>query len=234
MSGNAKPNVPNLQKESNFTLLGGIGSQGSNPQGLFNGVVVNEWNTVNVMYWQSSTQFVEISVDSDFSIWRCGTNTWANSIGKLQVLYWRNNSYVDISNEITQTVTPKLLNGWEITIPNLKAGRYKFVGTTPRIDSEWYLESKTLNKFLVFNQSKYKTWNNTTMKWEDLITTTVNSEDFLNFGMNSLVPELNSREFVNKIIVNTSKEVLSGGTIFNFDLNLSDFKNLSKIVGDIK
>lgn len=185
MSGLSKPNIPNLGEEASFTLIGGLGSSGTQPSGLFNGVSVNEWNTINVMYWNALTNYVEIDIYDDVNIWRAGTTDWANSKSPLNIKRYNQQSltYDDVTALYPQTLTAVVENQWEKTIQKLPKGRYRFESTGLRIDSEWYLENVSpLSKTLILHDGEYKRWNNSVGSLDNVNAIPIMTSDVLPSG----------------------------------------------------
>lgn len=148
MAGKCKPSIAGLGREASYTVLSMSSSQGSGGTidncGLFNGTNPNEWNTANVFYWGEVANFLEIEIKQDCNIWRCGTSSWANSNGKLNIFLYNDttSSYDNITNTVEQTTKNIDNNNWEKTIIGLKKGRYKFtISSGLRLDSEWYIEN---------------------------------------------------------------------------------------------
>lgn len=148
MAGNCRPMVVGLREEATYTVLSMSSSQGSGGTadncGLFNGTNPNEWNTANVFYWGELANFLEIEINEDCNIWRCGTESWSTSNGKLNIFLYNNATslYNDITSNVEQTTTAIGNNSWEQTIVGLKKGRYRFtISSGLRLDSEWYIEN---------------------------------------------------------------------------------------------
>lgn len=148
MAGSCKPSVAGLGREASYTVLDLSSSQGSGGTvescGLFNGTNPDEWNTENVFYWYDSTNYLEIEIEQNCNIWRCGTYNWATSNGTLNVFLYNESTktYDDITSIVTQTTTTITNSSWEKTFTGLKKGRYKFTtGNGLRLDSEWFIEN---------------------------------------------------------------------------------------------
>ena len=156
MAGIAKPNEE--IREAKYTLLGGVGSQGAQPSGLFNGIPVNEWNTANVMYWYSGGEYVEVEIDEKSNIWRAGTTNWSTYLTPLMIKKYNLQTLVfdDVSSIYPQKLSAINEKQWEKTIENLPSGRYRFETKGARIDSEWFIESVVMNKSLILSNGEYK------------------------------------------------------------------------------
>lgn len=158
MAGSSKPNINGLKKEASYKVLNGNSNgQQINQCGLFNENTPNEWNTKNVFYWYSSSDYLEIEINNDCNIYRSGTYSWATYTGELSILKFKNGEYIDITEFIEQKISPITNEEWEKTIFNLKKGRYKFVlkDTKYRIDSEWYIENIHNFKYLIKQNNEY-------------------------------------------------------------------------------
>lgn len=160
MAGSIRPNQ--YMSEANYNFIGGLGSQGSQAKGLFNGSAVNEWNTANVMYWAGGNEYVEFEVFNNFHIWRAGTTGWNNLCNSLKIKKYNSQTlvYEDVTINYPQKLTAITEKQWEKTISNLPKGKYRVeYGTGGRIDSEWFLENAEVNKSLILNDGEYKKWN---------------------------------------------------------------------------
>lgn len=152
MAGILKPN--NTREEANYKYIGGVGSSGLQPTGLFNGVSANEWNTNNVMYWNGAGTYVEIEVFEEFNLWRSGTTSWISYKNPLKILKYQASSatYVDVTSLYPQALTSINENQWEKTLSNIPKGRYRFeYDAGLRIDSEWFIESTGLKRILLLS-----------------------------------------------------------------------------------
>ena len=157
MAGSIRPNQYML--EANYNFIGGLGSQGSQAKGLFNGSAVNEWNTANVMYWAGGNEYVEFEVFNNFHIWRAGTTGWNNLCNSLKIKKYNSQTlvYEDVTINYPQKLTAITEKQWEKTISNLPKGKYRVeYGTGGRIDSEWFLENSEVNKTLILSNIEYK------------------------------------------------------------------------------
>lgn len=160
MAGSIRPNQ--YMSEANYNFIGGLGSQGSQAKGLFNGSAVNEWNTANVMYWAGGNEYVEFEVFNNFHIWRAGTTGWNNLCNSLKIKKYNSQTlvYEDVTINYPQKLTAITEKQWEKTISNLPKGKYRVeYGTGGRIDSEWFLENAEVNKTLILHEDEYKKWN---------------------------------------------------------------------------
>jgi len=111
----------------------------SSANGLFDRVQTDSINE-NSAYWASTSNYVTLTVDSEFRIWRSGTRTWTGLNQVLQIDKLNENgvfepvigAHLNIS-QITETE-------WELFTTALESGTYKFHGATNRVDSEWFIE----------------------------------------------------------------------------------------------
>lgn len=146
MAGIAKPN-PSMV-EARYNYIGGVGSQGSSPTGLFDGTQVNQWNTKNVMYWYNVGNYLEVELLQRARLWRSGTVGWIYRNANLIIEKFDDisNTYVNVTDEIEQLASSITQNEWAVYIEDLEPGRYKFsTGIAPyRIDSEWFFEQTTM------------------------------------------------------------------------------------------
>ncbi len=165
MAGTAKPNIEQLLNEVTDYTINDSNVTGS-ANGLFNEVIANEWDSQNVCYWRADN-YVDITIGKACNIYRSGTDDWPGSCSKLQIYSYNdsNDEWIDVTELHSLDTTQLKCNEWEMFVVNLPAGRYKFVGTTYRIDSEWYLESipeakciiKSRDKYYSFSSSNYNT-----------------------------------------------------------------------------
>ena len=176
MAGIARPTVAHLGKEVLPTNLTSNSIEGS-VNGLFDGTCVNDWNGTRVCYWNKTSSYIEFTIDRKVNIWRCGTTGWATqhcSLFRIEKLQ-DDGTYLDITNEITQSVSPITEKEWEKTVSNLDKGTYRFYTQKTRLDSEWYMEDAT--GFIIFmNQKYYTIENNTLVEINEEITTDVIDE----------------------------------------------------------
>jgi hypothetical protein len=136
-----KSTATNLVNKITASLISGNGSSGSNPLGLFDGTSINEWNTVRVMYWNNSTNYIEIKVNEPFKIWRSGTGyTTYSSPLKIEIKNI-NGSYTDVSSYNNAAVNVNNTQ-WALMTNEIPAGQYRFTGVGLHIDSEWFIEGK--------------------------------------------------------------------------------------------
>jgi len=183
MSSTAKPNVQGLGAEINYTIISSHVSSGTSAYGLFDGTTPNEWNTNRVCYWLNSSNYIEINISQLCNIWRCGTQGWLNSKGPLQIFRYNGTSYDDITSLYPQTLTSITNSQWEKTISKLPKGQYKFVGTSYRIDSEWYVE--TFNKFLIQDGNNLCNTDGNALQTQDILPYTI--DKFNTYGMDDLI-----------------------------------------------
>lgn len=165
MAGTAKPNIDQLQEEVTDYTINASSVTGS-ANGLFNEVIVNQWNTSNVCYWRTD-DYVDITIGKACNIYRSGTDDWPQSCAKLKIYSYDNSNddWIDVTDVYSLDTSSIHCNEWEMFVVNLPAGRYKFVGTDLRIDTEWYLESipepkciiKSNNKYYSFSINNYNT-----------------------------------------------------------------------------
>ena len=143
MAGIAKPNVDKLGAEVELTDLSmGGGSYSGTINGLFDGICANEWNAKTVLYWSTTSTYLQFTTDRTVNIWRSGTTGWATAHkSPFKIMKLRSdNTYLDVTSTITQSVSAITEKQWEKTISNLPKGTYRFYPTSTRIDSEWYVE----------------------------------------------------------------------------------------------
>lgn len=158
MSGISKPSVVGLKAEVGYTVNGVLGNQASggtiaNPA-LFNGVASNGWDDANVMYWNNTSHYIDITINKNCNIWRSGTDGWKASNAPLKIEQWSGSAWVDVTSTYPQTLTQVTHLQWEKTITKLPQGRYKFSGTGgARLDSEWYLEQGVFTGYLLQNET---------------------------------------------------------------------------------
>lgn len=238
MAGNCKPSIAGLGREASYTVLAMSSSQESggtvNNCGLFNGTNPNELNTSNVFYWKYLSNFLEIEINEDCNIWRCGTKSWPTAIGTLNVFLYNEStsSYDNITSTVNQTITAITNDNWEKTFTKLKKGKYKFTtGNGLRLDSEWYIEGIT--RSLLKSNNKYysikkECYDSTTKTYTEI--TDITDESFLTYGFNiqDLTTELtiNSETFkpIDKF------EQFSIVSLEDKTLNLSGIKSTKELI----
>ena len=147
MAGIAKPNDNMLEVSYvvNSFFSGDNGSsENGDSCGLFDGSMVNEWNTTNVFYFRSTSTYVDITIYDDCNIYRCGTASWTEGYQyKLKIEKYENEEWIDITGSITQNEKAITHLEWDKWITNLQRGRYKFSYLNGvRLDSEWFIEKE--------------------------------------------------------------------------------------------
>lgn len=168
MAGIAKPN--NNMTEARYVVNSFVSSaNGSSANGdtcgLFDGTMVNEWNTTHVFYFTSSSHYIDITIYDNCNMYRCGTSSYTNDYEhKLKIEKYANEEWIDITDEITQNEKPISHLEWDKWISNFPKGRYKFSYLNGyRLDSEWFIEKipncilKQDNKYYSFLESNYNT-----------------------------------------------------------------------------
>lgn len=243
MAGIARPTVAHLGKEVLPTNLISSGDVIGSMNGLFDGTCVNEWNTSRICYWRKNS-YTEFTIDRKVNIWRCGTTGWATqhcSLFRIEKLQ-DDGTYLDITNEITQSVSPITEKEWEKTISDLSKGTYRFYPQNTRLDSEWYMEA--VDRFIIFmNQKYYTIENNTLVEINEEITANVIDE---RGALESTINENISLLFGNVTFISSNSNVLDLDclktnnelVIENNDLpttiqsNIEFFENQSEITGN--
>ena len=141
MAGIARPsnNICGMEM-TEYKLIDGIGSQGAQPKGLINGIIKNEWNTENVMFWNDDSNYVTFKFNKPCYIWRSGTNGWSYHVGALKITNLDTGKVV--TDEVTiANVTQLQCNEWEKVYYIKESGTYEFRRLENyRIDSEWFFE----------------------------------------------------------------------------------------------
>lgn len=202
MAGTAKPNIVGLGGEASYKLLGGYGSQGAQPEGLFNGVQANEWNSQNVMYWYGGGTYIELEIFEECNIWRSGTSSWGSHIAALGILKHNGTSYVDVTTLYPQTVTSIPHTQWEKTISKLPKGRYIFEARSGlRIDSEWYLERTNLQAFIFKGNDRLYAFEN------DKLTSYSDRENIQELALKHSSGEIDLSQIFTKIEYNEAPEI---------------------------
>lgn len=148
MAGIAKPNNNMLEASyvvNSFYSTNNGSSDNGDSCGLFDGVVVDEWSTNNVFYFRGSDNYVDITINNDCNIYRCGTASWSEGYqNKLKIEKYENEEWIDITGSITQNERAITLFEWDKWITNLQKGRYKFSNAYGvRLDSEWFIEKES-------------------------------------------------------------------------------------------
>lgn len=166
VTSSSNPNIPGIGDPVNATIYSSNNFLSQTGEGLFDGEIVNEWDTNQVYYWfgahstqQDGDQMLEIEFPEAVNIWRTGTRTWAGDYHYLQIVAWDGNGYTDDVTHLHTIQTSSLVHGvWEPFVVNLPAGKYKIgmdstVGYKQRIDSEWYVESAATSEILACAQA---------------------------------------------------------------------------------
>lgn len=113
--------------------------QGSG-EGLSDSSRPDSFKSQQISYWWGDGIYLDITIPKSVNVWRSGTSTWAGSNAPLII------TNLDTLEDVTELYPQKLSkvdnSQWELTIPQLQAGNYRFAfGGGVRIDSEWWLES---------------------------------------------------------------------------------------------
>lgn len=126
-----------------------------NQANIYSGFVLLDGVNDNDIYglggfFQSSTMFVDITVDSTFNFWVLPNPNYLTGYNcRLKLLKWDGASFVDAGLGETSDRPRTLI--WGKTLSNIPPGRYKFMLGSPgtpdtggypeqRIDGEWYFE----------------------------------------------------------------------------------------------
>ncbi|MNW52591.1 hypothetical protein D3C74_301160 [compost metagenome] len=224
MAGTAKPSDTLL--EASYTLIGGSGSFDAGTQngaGLFDGALVNEWNTNRVHYWASSVDYIEIDILSNsVNIWRSGTTDWNGYYYPLKIKKWNGASYDDVTSQFTQNCSNITQNKWEKTIENLPKGRYRFeYSNGVRLDSEWFIELIPNNKLLLHSNNKmYSITSHNLIHLGDS-----SVQNFIDYGLDSI--DFNTINGELRIVNQSS--TLGSGKIFEHTIDLRK-RRVDKII----
>ena len=165
MAGICRPdsNIYECGEEmTEYKLIGGIGSQGAQPKGLINGIIKNEWNTENVMYWLTNIHYVTFKFNKPCYIWRSGVNGWSHYVGTLKITNLDTGKVV--TDEVTiANVTRLQCNEWEKVYYIKEPGTYEFrllQNYNYRMDSEWFFEKASNESEIIKNKIKNTILNN--------------------------------------------------------------------------
>ena len=161
MAGTARPSNDICGMEmTEYKLIDGIGSQGAQPKGLINGIIKNEWNTENVMFWNDDSNYVTFKFNKPCYIWRSGTDGWSHHIGALKITNLDTGKVV--TDEVTiANVTQLQCNEWEKVYYIKEPGTYKFrFLNSYRMDSEWFFEKVSKESEIIKNKIKNTILNN--------------------------------------------------------------------------
>lgn len=161
MAGIARPSNDICGMEmTEYKLIDGIGSQGAQPKGLINGIIKNEWNTENVMYWYVYSNYVTFKFNKPCYIWRSGTNGWSHYVGALKITNLDTGKVV--TDEVTiANVTQLQCNEWEKIYYIKEPGTYEFRFLDGyRMDSEWFFEKASNESQIIKNKVKDAILNN--------------------------------------------------------------------------
>ena len=111
----------------------------SSVDGLFDRVQTDSINE-NSAYWASTSNYVTLSIDSEFRIWRSGTTSWSDHNQILQIDKLNDDGNFEPVTGAHLDISPITETEWEIFTTELEPGTYKFHGATNRVDSEWFIE----------------------------------------------------------------------------------------------
>lgn len=156
MAGNCKPNISKLGKELVFNqdviINSYVLSNGTNPNGLFNGAVSSDWNTPNVAYIYESKDYIDVTFTKQCRLWRYPSTAYPNFSNAFHILKYVDENWIDVTSQLDQSkITNK--SEWSVSINQIPKGRYKLCRNSgPRIDSEWYVESLSI-PYLIVNKS---------------------------------------------------------------------------------
>lgn len=132
----------------NVVLDSAQGFSGQNGGGLFDGANANESLTNRIFYWRYTASYVRVNLPIGGYLWRSGTATAINAIGRLKIQQIQeDDNLVDIS-ERHLDVTPINHLSWERFTEWLEPGVYEFSGggLNYRVDSEWDISSSPLDR----------------------------------------------------------------------------------------
>jgi len=124
-------------------LDGGQGYTGQTGAGLFDGANANETLTNRVFYWRTTASYVRINLPSGGYLWRSGTATAINNIGRLKIYQIQDDgSRIDLSEKHLDIMPINHL-AWERFTDLLEPGVYEVSGggLNYRIDSEWKISA---------------------------------------------------------------------------------------------
>ena len=161
MAGIARPSNDICGMEmTEYELIDGIGSQGAQPKGLINGIITDEWNTKNVMFWNDDSNYVTFKFNKPCYIWRSGTNGWSHHFGALKIINLDTGKVV--TDEVTIANATRLqCNEWEKVYYIKEPGTYEFrLLNNYRIDSEWFFEKASNESQIIKNKVKDTILNN--------------------------------------------------------------------------
>ena len=161
MAGIARPSNDICGIEmTEYKLIDGNGNQASQPKGLINGIIKDEWNTGNVMYWYYNSHYVTFKFNKPCYIWRSGTNSWPHYIGTLKITNLDTGKVV--TDEVTiANATQLRCNEWEKIYYIKEPGTYEFrLLESLRIDSEWFFERASNKSEIIKNKVKNTILNN--------------------------------------------------------------------------
>ena len=163
MAGIARPSNDICGMEmTEYKLIDGIGHQRTRPKGLINGIIKDEWNTENVMYWSQNVHYVTFKFNKPCYIWRSGTNSWSNYIGTLKITNLDTGKVV--TDEVTIANATRLrCNEWEKIYYIKEPGTYEFrllKSYNYRMDSEWFFEKASNESQIIKNKVKDTILNN--------------------------------------------------------------------------
>jgi hypothetical protein len=148
-------------------LDSGQGYTGQTGAGLFDGANANEALTNRVFYWRNTASYVRINLPSGGYLWRSGTATAINNIGRLKIHQIQDDgSMIDLS-EKHLNITPINHLTWERFSEWLEPGLYEISGggLNYRVDSEWNISASPtdMNNKLLSNVAFQSVTNNITV-----------------------------------------------------------------------
>ena len=160
MAGIAKPNEEGLGGEiTNYIINDYRLINNTTPQQLFDGVIgTTQWgkNPSWAYFYSADLEYIDITVPYGFNLWVHHTLDYPDVISKLKIQKYVNSNWIDFGYEKNSSDM-----SWTKTCENLQAGRYKFISTGPRVDSEWYIENTNKAKYLLKQNDQFYTFNGT-------------------------------------------------------------------------
>jgi len=128
-------------------LDSGQGYTGQTGAGLFDGANANEALSNRVFYWRVTASYVRVDLPAGGYLWRSGTATAINSIGRLKIYQIQDDgTRIDLS-EKHLNITPINHLTWERFTDWLEPGDYEISGggLNYRIDSEWNISASPID-----------------------------------------------------------------------------------------
>jgi hypothetical protein len=106
-----------------------------------------------VYFDKTDNNFIDITVKNNFTIWDCPADDADAHHSGLIIYKWENSTWIDVTSLYPYVGNSNWVNTttWYKIYENIPSGRYKFSSPSDHLSSEWFLENKTIYKYLFYN-----------------------------------------------------------------------------------